>query len=75
MEIDAKSQHNQDPASFPSAASHAFTPYALAFGEFAEPRTIPAQWDLSELMDPNDRLRNKGAQQPEESASRDHGER
>jgi hypothetical protein len=34
----------------PPAVFHAASPYSLAFDDFSEPRTIPAGWDLSELL-------------------------
>lgn len=52
--------------SVPQAANHAFSPYNLAFDEFAEPRTIPAHWDLSGLL--------VSAESPEEANLGQRGE-
>jgi hypothetical protein len=60
---------------FPQAANHAFSPYSLAFDEFADPRTIPAHWDLSGLLVPSGLSSGISHNQPGESPSTDRSDR
>ena len=53
MASNINARRSPDPAGYPQAGDHAFSQYALAFDEFAEPRTIPNQWDLSGLLVPD----------------------
>jgi hypothetical protein len=69
------SQRTPDPAGFPRAVDYAFSPYALAFDDFAEPRTIPTRWDLSGLMDPGGSSNGGSLWRPGKGSSTGRNER
>jgi len=75
MEPKTIAQPDSARAGFPQAANHAFSPYGLAFDDYAEPRTIPANWDLSGLVDPVVLSKDGESRQASESPSSNHPDR
>jgi hypothetical protein len=66
MNTNTKAHPEPSAFEFPYSSAGSFSTYPLDFDAYAEPRTLPAKWDLTELM--NGRSRSNG----HPSRQRDH---